>query len=260
MLHFCSFFSALCYKLLFGFLPQGKPALFLYWLLRYLKGPICVFSLLGLVYLLTIRAPLFSLPGVCILTALVFIFLIGILAKPIQRDQRPFPEIIRLFAPIRHGAEKINSIPPWILSLAIAGLPILIVCCGIYFGLNAQLSDYRPYSFWNDETGYWMWVRAFSHVGFNVGYNAPNELIARAGFNHYGEGSPLYVYFYGIIGRLVGWSPELPLLINFAILFLAIVAFTRFTSLDSVQILFTGLVTTLTWPVLLFLPMTTHEP
>ena len=243
----------------FCFFSKTNLALFLYWLLRYLKGPISVFSLLGLVYLLTIRTPLFSLEFGVSLASLFFLFLIGFLTKPIERERFPFPEMERLFTPIKIWTKKLNSIPSWILSLAVALLPVLIVCCVIYFGLHAQLSDYRPYSFWNDETSYWMSVRAFSHAGFNVGYNAPNELIARAEFNHYGVGSTLYYYLYGSIGRLVGWTPELPLLINFAILPLAILAFACFTRLNAVQIFFTGLVTTITWPVLLYLPMTTTE-
>jgi hypothetical protein len=129
----------------------------------------------------------------------------------------------------------------------------------IHVGMNSSLADYRPYSTWEDEIAYWLRVRSFSHVGLDAGYNSPNELVARAEFSHYGEGSPLYIYLYGSIARLVGWSPQIPILINLALLALAIFGFTFAAKLDPLQTLFTGLTAILTWPVLSYLAMTTHE-
>ena len=141
-------------------------------------------------------------------------------------------------------------------------LPILIVCSVIFLDFNARLEEYRPYAFqgsFNDETGYWLWVRSFSQHGFHTGYNVPSEKTAPATFNHFGEGSPLYVYLYGSIGKLIGWVPQLPILINFLVLFVALNLFMLVLKLDSLQILFVGLVTTLFWPVLLFLPTSFQE-
>lgn len=241
------------------FFPNGAFAGSIYWLARYLRRQICVFSLLGAVILLTIRTPFFSWRGGIPLLNLVALFLISFYLRPVEFDRSPLPWMNRLSGVVKRAVRAINSIPPLLLSLVVALLPILIVCLVIYFGLNSSLRNYGPYSFWNDETSYWLWLRSFGHAGLDVGYNAPNELTAPAAFNRYGEGSPLYLYIYGSIARLTGWSAQLPISINFALLALAIFSFTYFTELDPVQIIFTGLITALTWPILLYLPMTTHE-
>lgn len=243
----------------FWFFPDHPLILFIYWLIRFLRELICVVALLGIVILLTIRVPLFSARGGIPLIILSFLFLMGLFVQPVRLDHFPLSWLKSLFTFLEKLIHKTNSIPAWIPSVAVALLPAVIICSVIYIGLDASLSDYGPYSFWNDETGYWLWIRSFSHVGFNAGYNAPNELIARATFNHYGEGSPFYIYIYGAMGRLIGWFPALPILINFVFLALAILLFIHFTKLKPVQILFIGLIIILTWPVLLYLPMTTHE-
>ena len=241
------------------FSPHSAFTVFLYWLIRFFRQQLSVFALLGIVYLITIGATPFSLRGGIPLINLTLLFLIGFYVRPVGLQSFPFPWIARIFGFLQKLIHRINSLPTLPLSIVVALLPILIICSVIYLGLKASLFDYGPYSFWNDETGYWLWLRSFSHVGLNVGYNAPYEMIAPAAFNHYGEGSPFYIYIYGTIGRLVGWSPQLPLFINFVILALAIFSFIRFVKLEPVQILIVGLITTLTWPILVFLPMTTHE-
>ncbi len=241
------------------FFPDNAFTLFLYWLIRVFREQLSVFALLGIVYLITVRMPLFSVRGGIPLLNLIVLFLAGLWIQPIGLHSFPLPWMSKVAAALERLMDKINALPALAVGIAVALLPALITCSVIYIGLNASLADYGPYSFWNDETSYWVWIRSFSYVDFNVGYNAPNELIAPAAFNHYGEGSPFYIYIYGGVGRLVGWSDYLPLLINFAILALAIFLFVRLTKLNPVQILFVGLIATLTWPVLMYLPMTSHE-
>lgn len=241
------------------FFPDNAFTLFLYWLIRVFREQLSVFALLGIVYLITIRMPLFSVRGGIPLLNLIVLFLTGLCIQPVSLQSYPLHWMRKVAAALERLTNKINALPTLALGIAVALLPILIICSVIYIGLNASLADYGPYSLWNDETGYWLWLRSFSHVDFHVGYNAPYELIAPAPFNHYGEGSPFYIYIYGAIGRLIGWSDELPVLINFSILALAIFAFIHVVKLKPIQILFVGLITTLTWPILLYLPMTTHE-
>lgn len=241
------------------FFPNNAFTVFLYWLIRIFREQLSVFALLGIVYLITVRVTPFSLRGGIPLINLLLLFLTGLCVQPVGLHSFPLPWMTGVATALERLTNKINALPTLALSIAVALLPILIICSVIYIGLNASLADYGPYSFWNDETGYWVWLRSFSYVDFNVGYNAPNEMIAPAAFNHYGEGSPFYLYIYGGVGRLIGWSNHLPILINFAILALAIFSFVRFARLNPVQILFVGLITTLTWPILLYLPMTSHE-
>jgi hypothetical protein len=243
----------------FWFVPNHPLPISIYWLMRFFKELLCVFALLGMVTLLTIKIPLASMRGGIPFIDLLLLFLVGLFLQPVKMDYFPLRWMERFFAFWKKVVQKINSVPAWIPGIIVALLPILIICSVIYLGLGARLSDYGPKSFWNDEVSYWVWVRSFSQTGFNAGYNAPNELLARAPFNHYGEGSPLYVYLYGAIGQLTGWLPQLPLLINFVLLAFAIFFFVRATKLEPVQIIFVGLITVLTWPVLLYLPMTTHE-
>jgi hypothetical protein len=238
--------------------PRSRTALCFYWLIRFLREIICVLSLLGLVYLYAIRASLTMLTGSVPFLTFVLLCAVGFFAESVRLDHFPLAGLENFFIPIKTLLSKLNAIPALVLGTVAAVMPILIVCSVIYFGLHARLSDYRPLS-WNDEIGYWSWVRSFSQVGFNVGYNAPNELTAPLAFSHYGEGSPFYIYIYGFIAQLVGWSPELPLLINFSLLALVILCFIRFMNFDSVQIFFASLVTLLTWPILIFLGRTSHE-
>lgn len=243
----------------FWFFPDHPLTLFLYWLMRFLRELICIFALLGIVTLLTIRIPLLSIRGGLPLINFILLFLIGLFVQPVKSDHFPLAWMQTFSTFWQKSLNKINTISTSKLSIVIALLPILIICAIIYFGLDARLADYGPYSFWNDETGYWVWIRSFSQVGFDVGYNAPNELIAQARFNHYGEGSPLYIYMYGAIAQVTGWFPSLPILINFVLLGFAILLFIRATKLDPVQMIFAGLVIVLTWPILFYLPMTTPE-
>lgn len=243
----------------FWFFPNHPFPIFIYWLIRFFRELLCVFALLGIVTLLTVRIPLASLRGGIPFIDLLLLFFVGLFLQPVKLDHFPLPWMEHFFIFWKKAVQKINSVPAWIPGIIVAFLPIVIICLVIYLGLGARLSDYGPKSFWNDELSYWIWLRSFSQAGFNSGYNAPNELLARAPFNHYGEGSPLYIYLYGAIAQLTGWLPQLPLLINFVILVLAIFCFVHTTGLDSVQIIFVGLVAVLIWPILLYLPMTTHE-
>ena len=231
----------------------------LYGFIRLFRAQICVFALLGMVLIYVFRPPLVSLRGGLPALNLVLLFCLGWFAEPIRTSEFPSEWVRRFFIQLERMTDRINSLPTLPLQILASILPSLLVCLVIRLAWNAQLSDYMPFSLWNDETSYWVWVRSFSYVRFDAGYNAPNELIAPAGFNHYGEGSPLYTYVYGSIGRIVGWSPQLPLIINFAILGIAIFLFSRLLKLKPVQIIMTSLVTLMVWPVVIFLPMTTHE-
>lgn len=243
----------------FWFFPQSALVLFLYWLIRFFREQICILALLGIVYLMAVRAAPFSVRGGIPTLNLILLFVMALFVQPLGPDRFPLPWLKRFFTLFEKLIGRINSVPTWVLSAVVVFLPIALVCATIYFGLHASLQDYGPYSSWEDETAYWLRLRSFSQVGLNVGYNSPNELIAPAAFNRYGEGSPLYIYFYGSIARLTGWSSYLPILINFVILALAIFLFIYFAKLEPPQIIFTGLIAVLTWPILAYLPMTTHE-
>lgn len=157
----------------------------------------------------------------------------------------------------RLGA-AVNRFPSFWSGLAMALLPVGLACAVVYGAWHARLSNYRP-AFWNDAVGYWLWVRQFAHVCFGGGYNYPNELAPAWNFNHFGEGSPLYVYLYGTAGKLFGWQAHLPILVNFALISLALWLFSRRARLDTLQNLILAGALAVSWPIWLFLLTASHE-
>ena len=146
----------------------------------------------------------------------------------------------------------------WFLSILAAILPALLtmIILGDIFQVN--IADFLP-RIWNDQVGYWHWTKSFSAVGFGAGYNGWNEMIAPAAFNPYGENGPFYQVIYGAIGWLVGWQNALPIYINMGFLFLALLVFIRKAELENEQILHLGASVLLLFPVLLYLPLSSHE-
>ncbi|PWH17168.1 MAG: hypothetical protein DDG60_02695 [Anaerolineae bacterium] len=197
---------------------------------------------------------LFSLRGGGPLLLAIPFFIVLWLAQPMQN---PFPTrwFQQKWQAFLAQAERIDG--KW-SALLPALLPIGLVLFVIYGVWGARLSDYLPIN-WNDATGYWLWIRQFSFYGLGGGYNFPNELMPPAGFNHFGEGSPLYIYVYGWFGKLLGWAPHLPLLVNFGLIFVSVYGFSRWAQLDTPQNLALALLMAVAWPVMIFSATTSHE-
>lgn len=154
--------------------------------------------------------------------------------------------------------EKISCVKSQWLAWIPGIVPVFLVLLVVYGIWGAKLSDYLPV-FWNDATGYWLWMRQFSIYGLGGGYNYPNELAPLTTFNHFGEGSPLYTYFYGLFGYLFGWAPHLPILVNFGLIIASVYAFSRLMRLDAAQNLVLAIVMAVAWPVMIFSATTSHE-
>jgi hypothetical protein len=194
----------------------------------------------------------------------LYIFFFGVFGsslflRPAGLGSVPHPSLVPIFIFFEKLVLKIKSGPIIFWGFIAVALPGAITFFIVYILFGSKLSNYGPYSFWNDEVAYWVWLRSFSFVGFNSGYNAPNEILPVFEFSRYGEASPFYLYVYGAVSRLVGWSNILPILINLLFVSFSIFLFIRFAKLDAVQIIFVSLVIVTSWPILLYLPMTTHE-
>ena len=253
------------------FFPRKNLSRGIYWLFYKLRWLIFFFGLYGaleyalrlpLFYFVYIEpklnlVSLFSIRGLVPLIGLGGIFTSILIARPIVN---PFAQSYqKIFVPVlKQVQSKITALNPRWIAIIPAILPPLIVLTVIYFIWGAKLSDYLPI-FWNDATGYWLWIRQFSYYGFNSGYNYANELMPSATFNHFGEGSPVYTYFYGIFGLLFGWSAQLPILINFGLIFGSIYVFSRVLKLDNTQNFVLAAVISVSWPVLIFSATTSHE-
>lgn len=245
--------------LVFLLYPNHAPSLFFYWVLRNIREQISVIALVGILYLIAIRTPFFSLRGGLSFGALLVMFIVGWFLSPIDWQSLPHPALDFIFQKFRKISDGVERIPAWIVSGVVAVAPVVAVCIGIYVVFDSRLAAYGPYSFWNDEISYWVWLRSFIYSGFNSGYNAPNELVSTFEFSRYGEASPFYLYIYGLPAKLTGWFTAFPVLINFLMLTSSILVFLRMVKLDNKQVIFGGLAILFTWPVLLFLPITTHE-
>lgn len=245
--------------MVFWFYPQGVPARFVHWCMCFLRELTIAFSLFGIIFLFMRHVPLWSLRGAISYGTLVLVFGIEFFLRPAGLNDVPHTSLERPFAVVNRLISKIGNGHTRLLKIIVSFLPVGIVCFYIFFVLDASLFDYGPYSSWNDETSYWVWLRSFRHVGLNSGYNAPNELLAALEIGRYGEASPFYLYVYGLLARVVGWYPFIPVLINFIFLTSSILLFLHSFKLDVWQVVLGGLAVSLTWPVLLFLPITTHE-
>lgn len=203
------------------------------------------------------QAGLFGIRGIMPIALTFSLFVALFLARPIEN---PLPAQWQAWVQEKRQVflKKISAVDGAWSSWLPALLPIGLVLFVIYGLWGAKLSDYLP-MFWNDAIGYWLWIRQFSHYGLGGGYNFPNELMPPAGFNHYGEGSPLYIYFYGLFGYVFGWTPHLPILVNFGLIFASVYGFSRLIRLDTPQNLVLSLIMAVSWPVMIFAATTSHE-
>ena len=222
--------------------PSNKYLVLGYLLIRKFRW---IVSLLGIsmVLLFVVNGKtITSISRLLIYLNAIFLVLIGKFLKPI-------PPGFRI---------TLHRLPKWIVTFWAALFPIIVSLCTLYLGFNVKISDYRP-RIWNDQVGYWHWARSFSYYGFGGGYNGWNELTARATFNPFAENGPFYPMIYGTIGWFFGWIAYLPILINMGLITIPLIVFMRVIKLNRKQIIMSGLLTTMLWPILLYLPTSMHE-
>jgi hypothetical protein len=253
------FFLLILVTTWFVFFPSSRYAMTSYWLLRFLREQVIAVALLSMLYLLVSRVPLLSLRGGFIWLALVGLFVVGLILKPTRLQDMPAYQALQRWGSLQTFSSAVRRIPIWVLQVIVAFLPVLLVLLVIYFVFDSRLANYGPYSLFNDEVSYWIWLRSYHDVGLASGYNVPNELLPMFEFSRYGEQSPLYLYIYGLATRWIYWFPVLPVLVNFVLLPAAIFAALRLLKLTAAQTIFVGSALLVTWPVLLYLPITTHE-
>ncbi len=256
---------------IFWFWRGSKPAQALYWLFYDSRSWIAMLGFcLSLVYILKLPFVRF-LPGddpdvatvaftaldALSLAALGYLFAGLALARPLQTPWlEEWTQKLRGWR--ERTSESLNRLPPFWSRLAVSLLPVVLVFAVVYGAWGSRFSNYLP-TFWNDAVGYWLWSRQFAFHGFGGGYNYPNELTPPWAFNHFGEGSPLYVYVYGTFGRLLGWQAHLPILVNLLLLGLSLWVFSHRARLNTIQNLILGCALAVSWPIWLFLLTASHE-
>jgi hypothetical protein len=138
---------------------------------------------------------------------------------------------------------------------AIALLPAAIVLL-----LTASLFKAAPWAFlpvWTDEVAYWNEAAVFTHAGFDGGYITVHEQTPSASFSRFGAHGPSFAVFQGAIGRIIGWQPFTPFLINLAVVSLAAFAWLRATG--AAHSVAAALLVATYWPLLLYLPTGMQE-
>lgn len=123
--------------------------------------------------------------------------------------------------------------------------------------MGSRLDAYTPA--WSDEVVYWHSALTFSQVGFDGGYYTHAEQPAPAAFSHFDTHGPWFPMLLGGIARLAGWYPQSVPFLNLLLLTAALALFVRLTRPDARQLLFTGLLMLVFWPVLLYAPSSMQE-
>jgi hypothetical protein len=139
-----------------------------------------------------------------------------------------------------------------LLTLGVALIPTAVTFAFIYGYADARLTDFIPHYFPLDDLFYWRQIDTFHAVGFNGGYFATDERAAPAAWSHFGAHGPLYPAIYGTIASLTGWEPYYPVLFNLGFLTLALLGAMWALRLDTRQLIFAGLLTATSWPVLFY--------
>lgn len=123
--------------------------------------------------------------------------------------------------------------------------------------MGSRLDAYTPA--WSDEVVYWHSALTFSQVGFDGGYYTHAEQPAPAAFSHFDTHGPWFPMLLGGIARLAGWYPQSVPFLNLLLLTAALALFVLLTRPDARQLLFTGLLMLVFWPVLLYAPSSMQE-
>lgn len=222
--------------------PNNRFCVTGYLYLRQYRWVIAFFGFALLLGLLISGKSISSLSRVFIYLNVLSLALAGLYLKPIPKAERlPIPRI-----------------PNWFLMMVVAVAPALFSVVLINIILEGKLTNYHPY-IWNDQVGYWHWTRSFIYYGFSGGYNGWDEFIAPAEFIPFGANGPYYPVIYGIIGRIFGWKPYLPILINMGLITFSLFIFMRVAQLERKQIIITGVSIIFLWPVLVYMTAAMHE-
>lgn len=145
-----------------------------------------------------------------------------------------------------------------LLFLLVAMIPATASCLLVYLYFHCGPTAYNV--FWNDELDYWHQILTFTRHGFSGGYYSIEELLAPAAFSHFGTHGPVFPVFYGMIGKVVGWTTFSGPLFHFVAVTLAAVIFLQSIKPDGRQLLLTAAGLLTFWPLLLYLPTTMQEP
>jgi hypothetical protein len=144
------------------------------------------------------------------------------------------------------------------LAALMAIVPLVLAVIVTRLVRGAALSRYTP-SVWNDQLGYWTRISSFRVVGFDTGYYAPDETLARIHDSRFGVGGPFFIAFYGALTLLLPWGPHAAAFFNAALIGLALAAYVLWVRPDRRQALVLIAVVITAWPVFEYLPTSSQE-
>jgi hypothetical protein len=145
--------------------------------------------------------------------------------------------------------------------LVVILLPVMLTLLLVRLQFNAGLSQSIPTYFgtYNDAFYYWRQVYTSYGVGFNGGYYTLFEGAAPANFSHFYVHGPTFPLLYGALAKVIGWNFYSGPYINLLVVTLALIVFVYALRPSYMQLALLGVMLTVFWPLLLYLPATMQE-
>ena len=112
---------------------------------------------------------------------------------------------------------------------------------------------------WHDETMYWNEIAVFYGGGFDGGYTAANETIARAPWVHFAAHGPFYPAFMGLIARVTALTPTSIALVNVALCVAASCLWLAIVRPNTKQAWIAAFLVNTFWPLVAYLPSSMQE-
>ncbi len=150
------------------------------------------------------------------------------------------------------------KIPRWLLAVIVGLAPPGVTFWLIKHYLHSSLHRFSLAS-WNDQAYYWHQILTFSYAGFKGGYYTVYENPPALDFFHFGASGFLFPAVYGTMARVVGWETYTGILLNMAVMALAVWITIYVMDFDRVQILTAGLLLLTVGPILMYMPTISQE-
>lgn len=136
-------------------------------------------------------------------------------------------------------------------------MPIILTIFYLHFFVKVEFHDFRP--IWSDEVVYWQEINTFKEVNFSGGYFSADEQISKSSFSRFGTHGPSFAVIYGSMAKIFGWELNSGFYFNLGLLSFSLLAFLLLTRPNIKQSILMFIITSLLFPIFLYLPSTMQE-
>ncbi|MBL9125177.1 MAG: hypothetical protein JNG90_16185 [Planctomycetaceae bacterium] len=144
-------------------------------------------------------------------------------------------------------------------------VPLLLIAFGplasvsLLLGVLCHGTLWDCAAIWHDETLYWNEMAVYHRAGFDGGYTACNEAIARAPWVHFAAHGPIYPALLGTLTRATALVPASIPLIDAALVVAASLLWLAIVRPNRRQAWTAAFVVNTFWPLILYLPTSMQE-